>query len=119
MIDKTIYRKGEIEYEEDYKSTVCERSTRYNEGKTEWSLIDWPSIECLARVLMFGKSKYQRDNWKKGWRKQDLVDSLMRHTIAIASGEDFDSEHGLPHVAGVMFNAMALEYCRLNNKFIE
>ena len=39
-----------------------EKSDRWNEGKTEWSLIDFPSIECLAKVLMFGKSKYAQDN---------------------------------------------------------
>lgn len=98
---------------------LLEKSDRWNEGKTEWSLIDFPSIECLAKVLMFGKKKYAKDNWKKGWKRQDLVDSLLRHTLAISNGEDFDPEHGLPHVAGVLFNAMALEYCRLNKKFLD
>lgn len=96
-----------------------ERSDRWNEGKTEWSLIDFSSIECLAKVLMYGKKKYAKDNWKKGWYKQDLTDSLMRHTLAVLRGEEFDPEHGISHIGGVLFNAMALEYCRLNNKFLD
>jgi hypothetical protein len=96
-----------------------ERSDRWNKGKTEWSLIDFPSIECLAKVLMYGKTKYSKDNWKKGWYKQDLTDSLMRHTLAVLKGEEFDPEHGISHIGGVLFNAMAIEYCRLNNKFLD
>lgn len=96
-----------------------EYSIRHNEGKTEWSLIDFPSIEPLARVLMFGKEKYTTNNWKKGWHRQALLDSLLRHTLALCNGEEVDPEHGISHVGGVLFNAMAIEYCRLNNKFLD
>jgi hypothetical protein len=67
---------------------------------------------------MFGKKKYARNNWKKGFVKEELLDSLMRHVLALQNGEEFDPEHGLPHTAGVLFNAMAYEFCRRNNKFI-
>lgn len=67
---------------------------------------------------MFGKNKYSRNNWKKGFVKEELLDSLMRHVISLQKGEEFDPEHGLCNTAGVLFNAMAYEYCRINNKFV-
>ncbi len=92
---------------------------RENKGKLEWSIIDFKSLEPLVKVMMWGRDKYGRDNWKKGFNKEELLDSLMRHVIALQSGELDDPEHGLSHVAGVLFNAMAFQYCRDNNKFIE
>lgn len=92
-------------------------ATRENQGKLEWSLLDFKSLEPLAKVMMFGKNKYSRDNWKKGFIKTELLDSLMRHVIALQSGEEIDPEHNISHVGGVLFNAMCYEYCRINNMF--
>lgn len=117
MVDKsTWYERVE---RETLKEMGMEKATRYNEGKPEWSLVDFPSLLPLVRVLMFGKEKYNRNNWKKGFNKQELLDSLLRHTLALASGEENDPEHGLPHTAGIFFNTMAYQYCTDNNKFIE
>ena len=96
-----------------------EKATRYNQGKLKWSLPDYKSLEPLIRVMMWGEEKHDRDNWKKGFNKQELLDSLTRHVIALHNGEDIDPEHGISHIGGVLFNAMAYEYCRINNKFVE
>lgn len=96
-----------------------EKAIRYNQGKLEWSLLHYPSLEPLVRVMMYGKTQHDRDNWKLGFNKQELLDSLTRHVIALHNGEDIDPEHGISHVGGVLFNAMAYEYCRNNNKFVE
>ncbi len=127
--NKTVIGQEEVEkmlsgvedgaYWKNMKEIEKENAWRWNKGKTEWSLIDFPSIEPLAKVLMYGKVKYAKDNWKKGWKRQDLVDSLLRHTLALSQGEELDPENGISHVGGVLFNAMALEYCKLNNKFID
>ena len=39
---------------------------RFNEGKIAWELMDFKSLEPLIEVLMFGATKYSKDNWKKG-----------------------------------------------------
>src|SRR5688572_7536328 len=96
-----------------------QKATRENKGKLEWSLPDYESLKPLIEVMMWGKSHYGRDNWKKGFNKQELVDSLMRHVLAIQQGIEIDPGTGISHVGGVLFNAMCYEYCRTRNKWHE
>ena len=44
----------------------------------------------------------------------ELIDSLMRHTLAFLDGEDLDPESGLPHTYHILANAAMLEYTRVN-----
>lgn len=37
---------------------MVEKALRYNDGKPKWSLIDFKSLEPLARVLEYGAHKY-------------------------------------------------------------
>lgn len=92
-----------------------EKANRYNKGKTAWSLIDYPSIEPMAKVLMYGCEKYDRDNWKKGLTVTSVIDSLMRHIVAFKQGETLDEESGLPHIGHAMCNLMFMQYY-LDNK---
>jgi hypothetical protein len=87
-----------------------EQALRYNQGKLEWSLVDFDSLEGLVRVLEYGKSKYARDNWKLGMPVTQVTESLMRHLFAFAKGEDVDPESGCRHISHVLCNAMFLEY---------
>lgn len=57
------------------------------------------ALEAEARVLMFGDSKYGRDNWRKGLHYTRLLDAALRHIIAFADGEDLDPETGESHLA--------------------
>jgi len=87
-----------------------EQALRYNQGKLEWSLVDFDSLEGLVRVLEYGKDKYARDNWKLGMPVTQVTESLMRHLFAFAKGEDVDPESGCRHISHVLCNAMFLEY---------
>jgi len=87
-----------------------EQALRYNQGKLEWSLVDFDSLEGLVRVLEYGKDKYARDNWKLGMPVTQVTESLMRHLFAFAKGEDIDPESGCRHISHVLCNAMFLEY---------
>jgi hypothetical protein len=83
---------------------------RKNEGKPEISMVLEAQLavkEC-AKVLMFGKEKYDRGNWRNGLSWTQTADSLLRHLTAFLSGEDDDPESGLPHTAHVMCNALFL-----------
>lgn len=81
---------------------------RYNENKLQWTLLDFSSLEELIKVLQFGASKYEIDNWKKGLPFTQICDSLLRHLIAFLNKEELDSESQLPHTAHILANAMFL-----------
>lgn len=86
------------------------QALRYNEGKLQWSLVDFKSIEGMVRVLEMGAKKYDRHNWRKGMPITQVSESLMRHLFAFLDGEDLDPESGLRHISHVMCNAMFIEY---------
>lgn len=93
------------------------RGERRNENKPRWSLVDFKSIEPLVKVLEFGAVKYAPDNWKKGFDKQELTESLLRHAMELANGQENDSESGLPLVGHIMCNAMFYQYHSDHNSF--
>ena len=86
------------------------QALRYNEGKLQWSMIDFKSLEGMVRVLEMGAKKYSKDNWKLGMPVTQVCESLMRHLFAYMSGEDKDPESGESHMSHVLVNAMFVEY---------
>lgn len=89
---------------------AAEQALRYNQGKPQWSLVDFDSLEGLVHVLEYGARKYSKDNWKKGMPVTQVSESLMRHLFAFLRGDDIDPESGCRHISHVMCNAMFLEY---------
>lgn len=86
------------------------QALRYNSGKRQWNLVDYKSLEPMIKVLEFGAEKYSPDNWKKGMPKEQLLNSAMRHLVALMDGEEIDSESGLPHIGHLMCNAMFISF---------
>jgi hypothetical protein len=86
------------------------QALRYNNGKLQWSLVDFDSLEGLVKVLEYGATKYAPNNWKKGMPVTQVSESLMRHLFAFLKGEDVDPESGCRHISHVMCNAMFIEY---------
>lgn len=85
---------------------MSEKSLRHNTGKTRWSLVNFNALKPLVQVLEFGATKYPVDNWKIGFDKRELLDSMQRHLAALIDGQDNDPESGLSHVGHIMCNAM-------------
>ena len=83
---------------------------RYNEGKPQWSLVDFDSLIPLVRVLESGKAKYELDNWKKNMPLDEIMNSAMRHITALSDGELLDKESGLEHAGHAMANLMFYIY---------
>lgn len=114
MENKTIIKEVNEEADEFMKALSDrdkqEQALRYNQGKLQWSLVDFDSLEGLVRVLEYGAAKYAPDNWKKGMPVTQVSESLMRHLFAFLRGEDVDSESGCRHLSHVMCNVMFLEY---------
>jgi hypothetical protein len=114
MENKTIIKEVNEEADEFMKALSDrdkqEQALRYNQGKLQWSLVDFDSLEGLVRVLEYGAQKYSKDNWKKGMPVTQVTESLMRHLFAFLRGEDVDPESGCRHISHVMCNTMFLEY---------
>ena len=78
-------------------------------GKEDWSLVEWPLLTEMTKVLTFGAQKYERANWKKVSRTRYEA-ALMRHWVAYLSGEIVDPETGLAHLAHVNCCLMFLHW---------
>ena len=84
---------------------------RQNQGKPHVSLaLQMPgAIEALSAVLAYGEIKYGPANERDwmGYDAEETMDSLMRHAMQVALGNQLD-ESGLPHIAHILFNAAVL-----------
>lgn len=104
------------------KDKMDNLAKRYNQGKLEWSLVDFESLEPLVEVLMYGKNKYNeldengniinsgKDNWKKGFYIDKLLDSTFRHLCEFSDGKDYDEESKLHIIGHIMCNLMFISY---------
>lgn len=85
---------------------MSEQAKRYNKGKTMLSIITPEFTEGLGKVLTMGAEKYGRNNWRKGLKVTEIIDSLERHLLEIKKGVALDEESGLPHWAHAAANLM-------------
>ena len=82
--------------------------TKYDDGKTDYSLIPPEVIEALADQLTYGAKKYSADNWKTGSATR-YYSALMRHLFEWRKGNNTDEE-GRSHLQAVLCNASFLYY---------
>jgi hypothetical protein len=54
-----------------------------------------------AKAWTFGQKKYSPFNWTKGLSYLRILSALLRHTLAIMAGEDYDKESGCLHAAHI------------------
>lgn len=81
------------------------------DGKLRWELLPLELIKPIVEVFTFGAKKYSPWSWNKlenGYERYKAA--LMRHMVAFEGGEFLDTESGLPHLAHVMWNALAMYY---------
>lgn len=83
---------------------------KYDAGKPMMSLVDPDAMEGLAKVLTFGASKYDKNNWRNGIVYSRIIDAAERHLAEVKRGNDTDAESGLGHIDHVMCNIMFLSY---------
>lgn len=86
-----------------------EGGRRDDHGKTRWELMAWDALEQVARVSTMGAKKYAPRNWEKGMLYSRVIGSMHRHYIRWwVYGEKVDEESGLPHLAHMAWNALAI-----------
>jgi Domain of unknown function (DUF5664) len=94
-INSTLPPDGVSDVQEPANSTG---GKKYDAGKADYTLLPFNSLNDTVKVLGFGAIKYGRGNWQ-GVERQRYVAAAFRHLVAIAQGEQFDVESGLPHSA--------------------
>ena len=89
---------------------------KHDQGKRDWALLPWDSVEEVVKVLEFGASKYAKHNWQQGegFKYSRSFNALMRHMRAFMNGEDNDPETDISHLAHAMCNLMFMQHFVLN-----
>lgn len=93
------------------------KALRFNEGKLRWNLVWWPAIAVMGWVLEMGVIKYTFDNWKKGLNREEILESMQRHLIALFEGQEDDPESKIHHMGHIMCNAMFYLYHHTHKSF--
>ena len=66
------------------------------------------ALAVVAQLYGNGAEKYEAHNWRKGYEWSKSYAALQRHASLFWQGEDIDDEMQLPHMAAVVFHALAL-----------
>ena len=96
----------------NYKQIVAKEALRFDEGKTNWSLMPFEAVEEINKVLEFGANKYAEWNFVNdgGMKHSRILNSCLRHIFAYMRGQDLDPESGLSHLAHAGCNILFLLY---------
>lgn len=93
------------------------KGLKHDKGKLRWDLLPLGLVEWLVKVYTFGANKYKPNTWQHVSNGYDRYKAaMMRHLTAHEKGETFDPESGLPHLAHMAWNAMAVLYFGLNKR---
>ena len=99
-----------------------EKGVKLDSGKNRLGLVLGGFSHALwlvGCVGTFGADKYTDKGWqqvKNG--KNRYLDALLRHLFKVFMGEETDKESGLPHLAHVCWNALAILELTVNEKQI-
>lgn len=70
--------------------------------------VPWEALQELGKVYAFGEEKYDDYNFRKGYSWALSFDAMQRHLWAFWSGNDFDDESGLHHLAHATWHGFTL-----------
>jgi hypothetical protein len=76
-----------------------------SEGKGHFHSIPPGALRRIAKRFEDGAKKYSKNNWMKGIALSHYQDSLIRHTLAWAEGDQSED-----HVGAILWNAAAMDW---------
>lgn len=82
-------------------------------------LIPTEAIIGMANAFLMGIEKHGEHAYRDGIKYTELIDSIMRHTLAFLDGEENDKESGMPHTWHIGANFAMLEYQRVHHKELD
>lgn len=66
------------------------------------------ALSKVADIGTFGAQKYTRRGWAQVPNgEQRYTDAMVRHLLKHGQGEEHDPDHGIEHLAAVIWNACA------------
>ena len=76
---------------------------KHDQGKMKFSLLKYNAFMEMLKVINYGAEKYSPDNWKLLENSRErYFDAANRHLWAWWSGERYDPESKLHHLAHAM-----------------
>jgi hypothetical protein len=92
-----------------------DKAKKFDSGKIRLELLPTESLEEIAKVLMFGANKYGEYNWRGGMHWSRLMGATLRHCFKWISGETYDQETGITHLAHAATDLLFLISYQKNN----
>ena len=84
-------------------SIMTASGIKYDSEKPKMNLLPPKAIVEISKVLTFGASKYDAENWRKLDDLQNRYTAgALRHIFAHMDGEELDPETNLSHLAHAM-----------------
>jgi hypothetical protein len=78
---------------------------------TMLKLLQKQSLICKKITVSNGVyTESGKNNWKKGMPVSEVVESMLRHTFSLLSGESHDKESLIHHIGHIQCNAMFIAY---------
>ncbi len=102
------------------KIVLGKTAVKYDDGKTDWSLLPFEALEEVVKVMEYGKTKYSAHNWSsgEGFKYSRVFNASMRHLLSFMRGEDKDPETGLSHIAHCACNILfLLHFIKFKDKY--
>lgn len=97
---------------------MSKKAIKNDQGKPTWHLLPLYLLVGVIRVFEFGAKKYAEKGYLKGGglEPKRVLNSLLRHFIALQSGEENDQESGLAHIDHIIANAVMYKEIRNHQK---
>lgn len=116
-----FHESGEDERRNFFEATeevVVDEETGGMKGRKDVQLHAIPAetLAELGRVYAYGASKYEDYNFRRGYEWSLSFDALQRHLWSFWSGEDYDPESKLHHLAHAAWHCLSLLFWSIRGK---
>ena len=103
---------NEMEKCEDIENESIKNDRK--DDKVMMELLPWPELEEVGKVYTAGAKKYGPNKWKNlpdGYQR--YKGAMLRHLTELEKGNDIDPETGCLHAAQIVWNAIAMLHCKM------
>lgn len=84
--------------------------------KPDLTLLPYGALSQAAFACMYGAKKYGKDNWKQSDDCNRFIAAALRHLHQRSSGQQYDDETGLDHLAHAAASCLFALELSLTNK---